>query len=115
MNKKIFFVMVGIFLFFTLLYIPTKAKAGDLMRWEPHTFAGGAPVSYGDLLSTAIVIKHGPGALHDYIYSPYYYYDYFTNSPTNIENYDFGDFASGGGPIDLGDTTFNDAGLNVSK
>ena len=81
MNKKIFFVMVGIFLFFTLLYIPTKAKAGDLMRWEPHTFAGGGYASHGDLLNTAIAIKHGAQA-----FTPYYYYYYYDSFNTNVDN-----------------------------
>jgi hypothetical protein len=105
MSNKIFFFMVWVFLLFTLLYIPTKARAGDLMQWRPLTFAGGgAYASYGDLLDTARVIKHGPWALNAY-YD--YYYDYSSyygdNCFNTTDSNNWSDFSAGGNAsIDYG-------------
>jgi len=57
MNRKLLFMVLGIFMFLTLLYVP--AKAGDIMSWSPRMFAGGAFATQEDLLETAIIIKSG--------------------------------------------------------
>ena len=78
MNRKLLFMMFGIFMFLILLYVPAKAE--DIMSWSPRMFAGGAFATQEDLLNTAIVIKHGSKSL-----APYYSYsEQFTTQNISI-------------------------------
>ncbi len=85
MSKRAIFVLLGVFLFFMLLHIP--ANAGDIMSWEPRTFAGGGYAAYQDnLLNTAVAIEHGSKAVSGY-YSYYNYAPYLVAEGMNSRIY----------------------------
>jgi len=86
MNKGLLFMLLGVFLFLILLYVPVKAE--DIMSWSPRMFAGGAYAEHDQLLKTAIIIKHGSESQVPH-YQYYYNYSYPYTDQT-IEVYSTG-------------------------